>query len=419
MRILFLTNFYPPFEIGGYEQWAKEIALALNKKGHEIIIITSRRGKNSNSPLESGAVIRSLYLQSDLNYYRPLDFFLKAPFQEKNNLKELERHILEYQPDVVLVWGMWNFSLNLPYYAEKLMPDRVAYYIASYWPADIDPHRMYWNLPTNHKITKPIKHLLKIFANLKFSIDKYPPLLEFKNVVCCSKYVRDTLVTSGHLPQHAGILYGGIDTNPFSQKNEQINNNSHRALQLLYFGRLVEQKGVINAIEALDILKQRGMIEKVELTIVGKGHSGYEANLRSKVNNLGINDRVHFYDWIPRERVPKFLKKFDVYLFTSIWPEPMARSVMEAMASGLLVIGSEVGGQTEMLINDQNALTFKPNDSRGLSEKIISILDHPTNREKLSRAGLEMVNKRFTLSRMADEIEEFLFQIPLNNQFYF
>ncbi len=67
------------------------------------------------------------------------------------------------------------------------------------------------------------------------------------------------------------------------------------------------------------------------------------------VASLGLSKQVEFVRQVPRTEIPQWLGGFDLFLFTSIWPEPMARSVMEAMAAGLLVIGSAVGGQMEML----------------------------------------------------------------------
>jgi glycosyltransferase involved in cell wall biosynthesis len=91
----------------------------------------------------------------------------------------------------------------------------------------------------------------------------------------------------------------------------------------------------------------------------------------------------------------------------------MARSVMEAMAAGLLVIGSEVGGQVEMLLNGQNALTFQAEDAIGLSNHIIRVLDDPALRLRLAQTGQQMVLERFTLKRMVDELEQW-FQSIVN-----
>ena len=170
MRILFVSNFYPPHEIGGYEQWCQEIAESLKERGHQVHVLTSRHGLKSPAEngitIADGGVTRSLYLQADLNYYHPIDFTLHNTHRERANRRELQTVINQFKPDVIMVWGMWNLSLNVPFWAEQQLPGRVAYFISSYWPMDTDPHTLYWQLPANHLITEMVKrHLRSLFLS--------------------------------------------------------------------------------------------------------------------------------------------------------------------------------------------------------------------------------------------------------------
>ncbi len=359
MRILFLSNMYPPYLIGGYEQLCEEVAIRLQERSHEIKVLTSCYGVGrtvNNGSLDT--IIRSLYLQADPNYYHADDFFLNHSAHERFNLAELRKTIEVFHPDVIMVWGMWNLSHKLPYWAEQWMPGRVAYYIASYWPIDLDPHSMYWRLKGNHKVTELLKKPLRAFALSQLSKENYPPQLEFNYAVCCSQYVRDTLIRAGKLTDRAHVIYHGIDPKPYSCEIKEINEDRTRPLRLIYFGRLIHDKGVHTAVEAVSLLKQRELGERIKLTILGSGHPDYEAHLRSLVDQMRIADQVHFIGRVPRGQIPSKLCDYDISLFTSVWPEPMARSVMEAMMSGLLIIGTTVGGQAEMLVNDKNALDF-------------------------------------------------------------
>jgi glycosyltransferase involved in cell wall biosynthesis len=81
---------------------------------------------------------------------------------------------------------------------------------------------------------------------------------------------------------------------------------------------------------------------------------------------------------------------------------------MEAMAAGLLVIGTRAGGQKEMLFDGENALTFQEEDAAGLAEGIVRALDDPAMRWRLAQAGQEMVLERFSLDRMVGELEAWL-----------
>jgi glycogen(starch) synthase len=411
MRILFLSNFYPPYEIGGYEQWCAEVASRLTDAGHEIEVLTSRYGTQLRAVNGTGQVTRALYLQADIAYYHPANFYFRRPYQERANIQALRKKIDRFHPDVVMIWGMWNLSHILPYWAERWMPGRVAYYISNYWPIDTDPHTAYWQLPTRRPILEVIKRPLRAIALAQLRKEGYPPPLRFDHAVCCSQYVCDSLTKAGRLPPHAGVIFGGIDPHPFlkiSKLPKDHNGEQNRPLRLLYFGRLIHDKGVHTAVEAIGLLKQRGLADGIDLTILGSGHPDYEAKLRQMLVQLDVGDQIEFVSQVPRGEIPEWLGRFDIFLFTSIWPEPMARSVMEAMAAGLLVIGTEVGGQSEMLVHGQNALTFRAEDVESLVNHIARASDDPSLRLRLARAGQRMVLERFTLQRMATEIDQYL-----------
>ncbi|MGD2157644.1 MAG: glycosyltransferase family 4 protein [Anaerolineales bacterium] len=407
MRILFVSNFYPPHEIGGYAQWCQEVALRMIQGGHIVHILTSRFRKQSVIDTDPDWVTRLLHLQADINYYQPLDFLLNWASKESENIAILKRKISKFQPDIIMIWGMWNLSLNIPYNAEQLMPGRVTYYIASYWPMDENLHGQYWRMPARNWYMNVIKYPLKMLALSKLNNSGYPPELNLENSLCCSQFVRRTLVEANCLPTSARVLLGGIDPKPFIKGNRRSRNRDN-SLHLVYFGRLVEAKGVHDAISALNILYKKGLANRVDLTIIGDGHPDYIQRLKSMVGDNGLQDKIRFIKWIPRDEIPRYLKQFDVYLFTSLWPEPMARSVMEAMAGCLLVIGSEVGGQVEMLDNNENALTYKAGDAEALANQILRVINDPHLLERLSKSGRELVLNIFNIDRMVNDIETYL-----------
>ena len=109
--------------------------------------------------------------------------------------------------------------------------------------------------------------------------------------------------------------------------------------------------------------------------------------------------------------MPDALKRFDISLFTPSGRSRWARTVMEAMASGLLVIGADVGGQSEMLEHERNSLTYPAGDARALAARIVAIANDPLKQEELARAGQRTVRERFTKTRMAGDVESYLSQL--------
>jgi glycosyltransferase involved in cell wall biosynthesis len=214
-------------------------------------------------------------------------------------------------------------------------------------------------------------------------------------------------VGEGALPASAAVLLGGTDPRPFLERSA-LEREDDGLVRLLYCGRLIHDKGVHTAIKALGRLRAEGSLDRLRLTVLGSGHPEYEERLRAMIGDLGLGGAVELVPQAPREEIPNWLGRADIFLFTSIWPEPMARSVMEAMAAGLLVIGSEVGGQTEMLRHGENALTFQAEDAATLAQRIRQAAGDRAQRRALALAGQRMVLEKFTLDRMTGDIEALL-----------
>ncbi len=410
MKFVFLSNLYPPCDLGGFEQWCEEVAVALRQRGHEVFVLTSRFGVERRTLVEQD-VARTLHLQADIHFYRPLDFFLKRRRHDRFNANELRRVIDQVKPDRLVVWGMWNLSWTLPHLAEELMPGRVAYYMASYWPIDTDTHVAYWNLAANKRLTSIIKSPFRLMALNQLRHEGYPPKLRFDQVRCCSQYVREKLVNAHALPDSSGVLYGGIIAEPFLHDSSIPSDAQDHPLRLLYFGSLLPHKGVHTAIEALGILKKRGLGDRVELTIIGSGHPDYQAHLQKLIADLEVSSIVCFAGRVPRDEIPAHLRRFDVFLFTSIWEEPFGRTIIEAMAAGLVVIGSNTGGSREIFQHYDTNLLYQPGDPHELASRIEQILCNPSMRQHLVALGRDIVLKHFSLNRIADDFEAWLSEI--------
>ncbi|MBK8047642.1 MAG: glycosyltransferase family 4 protein [Anaerolineales bacterium] len=408
MRALFLTNFYPPYIVGGYELWCQEVAEGMKARGHAVEVLTSTHGVKGPLGQEEG-ITRTLHLMTDIDYYKPVDFFLHWQAEEAANREAVTQAIARFAPDVVLVWGMWNLSLTVPAIAEKLLPGALHTSCRRIGRAT-SIRILLSGCCRRGKARRWVKLPLRAAAMHQLQRAGYPPQLAFEHVVCCSEYVRTTLVAAGQLPASAGVLLGGTDPKPFVEHSACRAPLGDRPVELLFFGRLIHDKGAHTALEAMGILRQNG-VSNVRLTVLGSGHPDYEAHLHRHAETLGIQDEVTFLRQVARDEIPALLSRFDIYLFTSIWAEPMARSVMEAMASGLLVIGTTVGGQAEMVSDGENALTFVAGDSEGLAHQIKRAVDDPALCRRLAMAGQQLVLERFTLERMVDDIEALLTDI--------
>jgi glycogen synthase len=412
LRILFLTNFYLPYGSGGEEQSCLQMVEGLKQRGHVTFVLTSMHGTN-NVPVEADGIYRALYLEMDLVPWRhSLTFFTQRKAREKHNLQCFERVLKQFKPDIIFIWGMWNLPQSLPALAEARYPDKVIYRFATYWPTLPSQHEFYWRALGRKWYSRIPKQVLGHIALAMLARENQHPALTFKHAICVSAATRNILVEAGIPVANARVIHTGLDDKPYL--NGQHNNcpgDDSQNLNLLYAGRLCEEKGVDTAIRALEKLVFGQDRRGISLSVVGSGSTDYETYLRNLVNQAGLNDYVSFYGHVPAEEMPKLLQKFDVLLIPSTWPEPFARVVLEGMISALVVVATPTGGTTEILADGENGLLFAPDDAEDLAQKIVCLAADPKLRRRLALAGQQTVIERFTKTKMMDEVESYLQEI--------
>jgi glycosyltransferase involved in cell wall biosynthesis len=289
--------------------------------------------------------------------------------------------------------------------AEKLLPGRVAYYMGDYWPTLPGQFENYWNAPPRSFFTGLPKLLLKPVAQNMLAHEERPALF-LEHVMFPSVFMRNEFERKGITPQNTKIVYGAIDTKPYLSETD--NTQSRGQLSLLYIGRLTREKGVHTAIESLGLLVHEHGVKNIRLTIVGDGEPDYVNYLHKLVESKSLASFVDFLPAQPKETLPSLYRSADIFLFTSIWPEPFGRVIVEAMASGITVVGTSVGGAGEILMDGENALTFMPDDPSGLAQQLNRLIESPDLRERLMTSARATAINRFDLQRMTAEIENYL-----------
>ena|GEM_PF-207687 len=412
MRILFLTNFYMVQETGGEDQSCQQVVQGLIKRGHTTLVLTSMHGTN-NVPVEADGVYRSLYLEMDLVPWRhSLNFFTQRKAREQHNLRCFERVLEQFAPDIVFIWGMWNLHWSLAALAEAKYPDKVVYRFATYWPTLPSQHELYWRAPGRNWYSKLTKKALGQVALTMLARENQRPPLTFKHAICVSATTRSRLVEAGIPVTNARVIHTGIDTNKYStdQHNRQLVDDNE-TLNLLCAGRLVAEKGVHTAIQALEKLVCDQEVRNIRLGVAGSGSVDYQSYLRDLVTQAGLDDYVSFLGHVRPEEMPQLLQQFHLLLMPSTWEEPFSRVVLEGMISGLVVVATPRGGTIEILRDGENGLLFTPDDPEDLARKISQLVEDPILRRKLANAGQQTVSERFTMTRMMDEIENYLEEV--------
>lgn len=409
MRILFLSTFYPPYVIGGWEQLVEDLNHGLSSRGHQTLVLTSTYGLRGRGPLpDEQGVSRSLQLESDLQFYQPAAM-LSYRQRTHQNLDATRRAIESFRPDVVFVHIMWNLSRGVAWLAEQLMPGRVVYYVADHWIYSPDPHESYWRDNAGDPLRSALKRMVAPLPLYIVGRDRRRFCLTFPRVLCVSRAIRQALLE--HVPSldpgRIDVVYNGIDVDAFPWHN-RVPAMQSDGLRLLFAGSLVPHKGAHVAVAAMGELARRGALGKLSLTIVGAGRPDYEDHLRRDVTRLGLDNCVRFVGRVPRSEMSLWLSLHDVLLFPSEWPEPLARMTQEAMASGAVVIGTNTGGTGEILVHDETGLVFATGHAAEMADWIGRLQREPEMFARLAANARHVVEERFSFTRMLDQVEDAL-----------
>jgi glycosyltransferase involved in cell wall biosynthesis len=163
--------------------------------------------------------------------------------------------------------------------------------------------------------------------------------------------------------------------------------------------RLIGWKGVVYGIEAAAQLKSQGFSGKY--LIAGEGpESDF---LRAMSRDLGLSDTVQFLGWLSPAELARLYTLAEVGCFPSLADEAFGISCAEAMAAGVPVVTTEVGGIPEVLGDGTGGLLVGPRDAAALAGAMGRLLEDPDQARALALAGRERVLGKFTWARWADQ----------------
>jgi len=419
MKILVISNFYPPYSFGGYEVLCQMIIKFLASKGYDIQILTSVYGVEKPS--------------SDGKIHRLLSYRYKAP-ETPVSLKEtikrdigdnrfLKRIISNFKPDLLYVFDMAGLSKSLLVSIQELDIPAVYHFSGGWFAFDwmVDNWLAYWKYNSSKdKILLYMKQkflglitkdFFKKYAKKVTSVDSKNMIIKYASFgsdflkLQYKQYCKDNF-----LWDKSEILYDGIvDIKQFQKRIKTINKDN--LIKLLYVGRVAKYKGVHTAVYAVAKLIQ--MKCNVSLSIVGPIiDKGYGEELHKIINKQNLP--VKFLGQVDYKVIQNIYFKHDILIFPSIVDEVFGRVFIEAMASSLTVIATGTGGSKEVLKDGENCLLFKPDNPDDLAEKIELLLGNPDLCRKLIGNGVKLVKENFDIEVMGSRIEEYLKRVVNN-----
>jgi glycosyltransferase involved in cell wall biosynthesis len=214
---------------------------------------------------------------------------------------------------------------------------------------------------------------------------------------------QDTLIRDLGNPSKLRVIYNGIDPTPFeaARANREA---VHRALGVLLpmenvvisIANLIPYKGLPDLIEAAAIVTER--MPAVKFLLVGEDR-GIQKQLEAKAERLCISQKVVFLG--QRLDIPDLLAAGDLLALSS-HEEGFSNVILEAMASGLPVVATDVGGNREAVMDGITGWLVPPRDPDAMAERILDLLIDRGKAESWGRRGQDRVKEAFTIDRMVE-----------------
>ncbi|MBB2197473.1 MAG: glycosyltransferase family 4 protein [Gluconacetobacter sp.] len=400
MKILFVSNLFPPNQIGGYEVLCARVAGLMARLGHEVHILTSCYGGrlpvSDEMPVSQGLRL----LCGDTIYHAFAKGDLRRQVISDDNAIVTQEMVERLRPDVVFAWNLYGLHREYFHVIERLgVP--VVCMLTDNWLAEMMARdfigtyfqrQVYGDRPGGGLVPVEPVHKLKVSA------------------IFGARSMQDLYTAAGLGFRDATVIHNGVDlTASLARERKPRRECGDNPIRLLFAGRLVRLKGVHTAIEALAELDRRSVSgqRSFVLNIVGDAtDEAYLAQLTSLIAKLGLAERVVFLPPVAEAELPDLFDRHDVYVFPSLY-EPFSLTLIHAMASGIPTVASAVGGNVEIVEDKETGLLFAPGDASDLAAKITLLADDGELRERISRAGRD-VAAQFTVARMVGQMEDYL-----------
>ena len=365
MRVVLASQWFPP-DVGGVSSHVRDLAYALARRGHEVLVLT-RRGRR-HGDLRVEGLSRVEYASIPLS------------MAGRGRIASL---LTLFKPDVVHV-----------HHAFTPIPLTVAAAAAALgYPTVLTNHSSYldeWDLAriALGRAALPVRAVLSM-------VDEIIAVSH-----SAARFIAAFLPPS----RRVRVIPNGVDSERFKPCGPAPLRDSISAeFVVLFVGRLVYRKGLTVLLKALSMLKDLNLT----LVIVGEGplRPGAEALAR----RLSVDDKVMFLGGIGERELPGIYRSADVVAVPSLYGEAFGIVALEAMATGRPVVASRVGGLSEVVIEGETGVLVPPGDPVALAGALRALYEDGELRAQMGRRGrariLELYDWRVVIRRLEEVYE--------------
>jgi glycogen(starch) synthase len=436
MKILIVSNLYPPHHHGGYELRCSQVAAHLRRQGHEVRVVTSSYQVSDQA--------LSALVRDDVTDGIPVARFLRQhrldPVQPGGplyNLDVVKRQITdltrfgeildEFKPDLVSWWNLEGITKALL----RMSGDRgipSAHCIDDNWmirefgprgDVDLPFWFEFWRVKWGPRILRPIVRLLLAPIERRLEQRGIPTRVfgvPAGHVCFISAFWRYLHNQAGLDVQASDVIYGGVSPEKFFASRSP-KDYADGPLRLLYAGYIDPKRGLHTIIEALGIIPEADR-HRVHLSVAHGGPvvpDDYVNGITRRISELGLARHVTFLGRVPHDQMPGVYAAHHVMVFASMRNEGMPMVMMEAMCAGCAVPNTGSGGAIEL--SDRAGTPIFPKDHPFALSRLLTALEQDRARvAEIALSGQQTVLRDFSIQQMMERTSEVFTQVAAKRQ---
>lgn len=436
MRVLFVSNLYPPNVVGGYERLCFTVATAFRDRGHDVSVLTSAGpGTTAEDVIPGQRVLRTLRLLTGATIYQPFAGDAGArDTVNRANLAALDDALRSERPDIVFSWNLFFLDRGLldvlaaapvpvvamltdNWLANMIRPDYVAAFFRDHVFGDrpFPPPAPLASVPPPRP--RRIQALLRRIRSSSVPLEPgkaasplAPPVDLGIDAIFGAEFMRTFYREAGFRFRRERVVHNGVhqDVPPDAAFPDRTVWRTPGRFRILFAGRLVDLKGADTAVRALPLIDAARIGgARAELTLLGDTQDeAYMTTLHALIAGSAAADRIELRPPVAADHLFDLFAAYDAYVFPSLY-EPFSLTLIHALACGIPTAASRAGGNVEIVADDVSGLLFDRHDAAELARALERLGADGALRARLSREG-RAAAARFTFDSMVEAMEGFL-----------
>jgi glycosyltransferase involved in cell wall biosynthesis len=372
-KIGIFTGYFLP-HMGGVERYTNKLAIALRKIGYDLVIITTNHGNLKSWETTDNYTIYRLPVYKIAKNRYPL---LKKGRVYKQLINQINKEKIDF------------YIINTRFYSTSLIGSRLGRH--------------------NNKPVILIEHGTGHFTVNNIVLDFFGHIYEhlFTNLV--KKNVSKTFgvsQSSNAWVRHFGIKPSGVFYNAIDKNDERTAGNKYMdkykndEIIIVYAGRLIKEKGILNLLEAFNALETSNLNHKVRLVVAGDGKLLTAIRQTVKNSSVDILGRLCFED------IMSLYKRADIFVSPSLYPEGLPTSILEAGLMNCAVIATPQGGTKEVINSSNNNGIIVDGSVKQLIEAMTFLVNDDKTRIKMAKKLQERVRISFDWDSTAVKVDK-------------